>query len=94
MALTYVIAIGLPIALTAGFVLFLLIRPRVTKRWLRDLYLHLWHGTLCHLYGRHRVLANIAVISKNGFRGIPLMQCRKCFQFHVDDAHAKRWGGK
>lgn len=65
------------------------------KRYVGDLfYRHLFHGTICHLLGRHRDLRSVGEIAKKGFRGQPMFQCSKCLNFWIADANAKRLGGR
>lgn len=58
------------------------------------LWHHLFHGTLCHLAGRHRALVVIGDFGRRGFRTVPLHQCAKCRALFIKDVDALRIGGR
>jgi hypothetical protein len=65
------------------------------KRYFGDLfYRHLFHGTICHLLGRHRDLRVVGEVAKKGFRPHTMYQCAKCLAFWIPDVTAKRLGGR
>lgn len=60
---------------------------------LRDLLCHT-KGALCIIRRRHDSLEPIGMLDRNGFRPVPMYQCRWCAGFWIKENDAKKIGGR